>query len=63
MNTTTDNSTILNVEQMARAMYGVPDSERPTKSQRNRVSELCRDGKLNATKAGRRWVIRVDWPN
>ena len=54
--------TIMNVEQMAQAMTGLDAGEMPTKSQRNRVSELCRKGKLDAVKAGRRWIIRVEWP-
>ena len=54
-------TTIMNVEQMARAMYGVSDRVEPTKSQTNRVSELCREGKLSAAKAGRRWLIKVEW--
>ena len=53
---------IMNVEQMARLMYGLDDCETPTKSQKNRVTELCRDGKLEALKVGRRWLIRLTWP-
>ena len=52
---------IYNVEQMAKAMYGL-DGE-PTKAQRNTVAKLCRSGQLDAVKAGRRWLIRVDWPD
>ena len=52
---------VLNVEQMARRLYGLAEDEAPTKSQRNHVAELCRAGKLNAQKAGRRWLIRLEW--
>lgn len=53
---------LMNVEQMARALYGVPAGSEPTKSQTNGVAALCRAGKLDAAKCGRRWVIRVEWP-
>ena len=53
---------IMNVEQMARAVYGLDADAVPTKSQRNRIRELCRAGKLDAVKAGRRWLIHMEWP-
>lgn len=53
---------VMNTEQVARALYGVPADAAPTKSQTNTVAALCRAGKLNATKAGRRWIIRMEWP-
>ena len=54
-----DGREVVNVEGFASMMYG---TDEPTKSQRNHVCKLCRQGKLNATRAGRRWLIRVDWP-
>ena len=53
-----DGCEIVNVEQMACMMYGV---DAPSKSQRNHIAELCRTGKLDAVKCGRRWVIRLEW--
>ena len=32
----------------------------PTKSMRNTISRLCRDGIVDAVKYGRRWFIKVD---
>ena len=49
---------LMNIEQAARIIYGLDDTP-PTKSQKNTVAGLCRSGKLDATKAGRRWVIRM----
>ena len=54
---------LMNVEQMARALYGVPEGTAPTKGQTNHVAALCRAGKLDAAKCGRRWLIRVEWPD
>ena len=54
---------IMNTESMARVLYGVADGEAPTESQLNSVTEMCRQGKLDAVKAGRRWLIRVEWPD
>ena len=52
---------ILNTDQAARLIYGTPEGQRPTKSQRGHVAELCREGKRDATRAGRRWLIRMEW--
>ena len=49
------------VKGMARIMYDVPDGEEPTKAQTNHVAKLCREGKLDAAKAGVRWVIRMEF--
>lgn len=56
------NESIMNVEDVARALYGTPEGERPSKSQLNSVASLCRNGKLQAMKAGKRWLIRMEWP-
>ena len=49
----------VNEETMACMVYGV---DAPSKSQRNHIAELCRAGKLDAVKVGRRWLIRIEWP-
>ena len=53
---------LMNVEAVARVLYDIPANAAPTKSQTNTVAALCRAGKLDATKAGRRWLIRMEWP-
>ena len=55
--------TIMNVEQMARAVYGLDADSVPSKSQRNRIREMCREGKVPAIKCGRRWVVKLEWPD
>ena len=50
---------ILNLDAYCRLRYGLADNEKPTKSQRNTVSEMCRRGVLDAFKSGRCWLIRI----
>ena len=50
---------IMNLDAYCRLRYGLADGEKPTKSQRNTVSAMCRDGVLDAFKSGRRWLIRI----
>lgn len=35
-------------------------TDRSKKSKRDTVSLMCRDGKLDAFKSGRRWLIRLE---
>lgn len=50
---------IVSLDAYCRLVYGLPDGQKPTKSQRNTVSEMCRRGTLDAFKSGRRWLIRL----
>lgn len=50
---------VMNLDEYCRLRYGLRDDEKPTKSQRNTVSEMCRHGVLDAFKSGRRWLIRL----
>ena len=50
---------VMNLDTYCRLIYGLQPGEKPTKSQRNTVSEMCRRGTLDAFKSGRRWLIRV----
>lgn len=50
---------IVSLDAYCRIVYGLPDGQKPTKSQRNTVSEMCRKGTLDAFKSGRRWLIRL----
>ena len=49
---------IMTIDQYCRVRYGLEKGEKPTKSQRNTVSCMCREGRvLGAFKSGRRWLI------
>ncbi len=50
---------IVSLDAYCRLVYGLPDGAKPSKSQRNTVSEMCRKGTLDAFKSGRRWLIRL----
>lgn len=50
---------IVNVDGYCDVRYGLRGRE-PTKAQRNTVSQMCRDGVLDAFKSGRRWFIRLE---
>lgn len=50
---------IVSLDAYCRLVYGLPDGAKPSKSQRNTVSEMCRRGTLDAFKSGRRWLIRL----
>lgn len=49
----------MNVDQACAVIYGDgwDKDEKSRKSKRNTVSRMCRDGVLEARKAGRKWVI------
>ena len=50
---------VMTLDQYCRMRYGLSDGEKPTKSQRNTVAAMCREGSLmrQAFKSGRRWLI------
>ena len=50
---------LLNVDEYCDVRYGLR-GKRPTKAQRNTVSQMCRTGTLNAFKSGKRWLIRLE---
>ncbi len=45
------------VERFCRWFYELPDDAKPSKSQANTVSQMCRDGVLPAVKVGIKWRI------
>jgi len=51
----------ITVDAMCELLYGPrwDADEKSKKSKRNTVSRMCRDGVLNARKAGRRWLIQL----
>jgi len=55
--TTNGGDMVMNLDQYCRVRYGLEKDEKPTKSQRNTVSRMCRDGTLDAVKSGRKWII------
>jgi hypothetical protein len=55
-----DSGDVVNVETLASMVYGVDE---PSKAQRNGVAKLCREGRVPAVKVGRRWLIRLPWPD
>lgn len=53
---------VMTLDQYCQMRYGLGD-KRPTKAQRNTVSQMCRDGRVKAFKSGRRWLVdegRID---
>ena len=50
---------VMNLDAYCRLRYGLQANEKPTKSQRNTVSEMCRRGVLDAFKSGRCWFIKI----
>ena len=48
----------MKLDEYCRIYYGLKDGERPTKSQRNSVSRMCREKRLDAVKSGSRWFIK-----
>lgn len=60
-NGTDGGAVIVNTAEAARMVYGVPDGARPSRGQTNQIAALCRAGKLDAVRVGRRWLIRLEW--
>ena len=52
---------VVNLDAYCAIRYGLEGP--PTKAQRNTVSKMCRDGKLDAYKSGKRWFIRLEDAN
>ena len=49
---------LVNVDTYCDIRYGLRGSP-PTKAQRNTVSAMCRNGTLEASKSGKRWIIKI----
>ena len=51
----------MTVDQVCAVLYGKrwDESEKGKKSKRDTVSRMCRDGALDARKAGKRWLIEL----
>ena len=48
----------MKLDEYCRIYYELKDGEKPTKSQRNSVSRMCREKRLDAVKSGNRWFIK-----
>ena len=53
---------LITVDDYCEIVYGgeFRKSSKSIKSKRDTVSRMCRDGVLNATKCGKRWLIRLE---
>ena len=51
----------MNLRQFCRVKYGLPEGAEPTKAQLNTVTQMCRDGKLDAIKVGRQWLVNLQF--